>query len=413
MVAAKPYPIPTNHHQVRAEDLRPHFDELRKSGPIHKGDFPLGSSQGWIVVGYDAYHEVLTDPRFSSDPADGSTGPLDYARTRMFEAGPPLPRNFLVMDGREHVQKRMVLAKHLTVKRVEGLRENTRRTIDKLLSELTSSGDTADLAAGFTRILPVHVLCDLLGAPVEEADRFLDVALKNSQAAIKTAEEAVQLLEGLQEYFAELTQKHRMSPGNGLISAFVEDTEAKGVYTPEELDGLGMMMLLAGHDATATVLGGAVNWMAHDRQLFERLKADPSLVPGALEEFLRWCPAGFSGNKTRFPLEDIEMGGVRFAKGDAVLPLVQAANFDPEIFENADVLDIERDFSEHPHVGFGAGAHSCPGQSLARMELTEAMWGVLRHFDSLEPVENSQAHMSTYLRGPHSLRVRWTLAEQG
>ncbi len=127
---------------------------------------------------------------------------------------------------------------------------------------------------------------------------------------------------------------------------------------------------------------------------------------------MRYCPAGIAGCKTRFALEDVEIAGVKIAKGDSVLPIVQAANFDPDAFPNPHVLDIERNFDDHPHVGFGAGAHACPGQSLARMEIIEAMGGFLRRFDSLEAVDVVDGHKSTFLRGPHTLKVRWTLARQ-
>jgi nocardicin N-oxygenase len=174
-----------------------------------------------------------------------------------------------------------------------------------------------------------------------------------------------------------------------------------------------MVLLMAGHDATGAMLGGIIEWLSHDKDLFDRLRNRPEDFPRAFEEFMRFIPAGLAGTRTRIAYDDVQIGDVLIKKGDSVLPIVHAANFDPAVFPDPMSFDLEREPSI-PHVGFGHGAHACVGQQLARMQIDVAIKAILRRYSSLTNTNTDPDWASgRLLRGPKKLQVSYSKAEAG
>jgi len=265
------YRLPIRQDTLRAIDIEADFRKLRRRGELVRAEFPFGG-EGWIATTYDDLKAVLGDDRFSVAEA-ARRG--DHARIRANEGGPGMKPSFPVMDPPEHSVHRAVLTKHLTVRRVQALKPDTERMILDSLEQVEQAGSPADFVAGFSRLVPVRVICHLLGIPIEESPRFLEIAYPIANATITDVEEGRRKLAELDAYFGELVERRRREPVDDLISALLRDTETGEIWSTDELNGVGMLLLLAGHDATASILGGILHRLAHDRETFERLKSTP------------------------------------------------------------------------------------------------------------------------------------------
>jgi cytochrome P450 len=394
-----PYPIPTKHGQVLLTDLQRDYAELRKHGPVIPAQVPFGKGTCWLIMGHDEYRFVSMDRRFSAK-VEG-----DYPRSRIFEAGPPMPKNFQNLDPPEHTARRRVIMKHLTVKTIDGLRVPTRAKVDALLAQAESSPQV-DMMQGFARPLTLAVLCDWLGIPVEEVRPLVDIADAHVSASMETPEEAEASVATLKAYFESAVARARRERGEGVVSALVHDTDA-GLWDAEELNGTGMNLLLAGHDSTASVLGSILFWLAHSPDLYRELQQDQTLIPRAVEEFLRVVTLGVTTTRSRVATEDVEVGGVLIRTGDHVIPVVPSANMDESVYDNAAEFILDRKAAAH--VAFGAGPHACIGQLLARMEINEALTGLTSRWTSMTAAQPDPAWRDQLPTiAPPTLEVVWS-----
>lgn len=400
--------VPARQDLANAAAYERQFVRMRKEKRgLHWGKFPFGGN-GWIAVDYDTAKEVLADNRFSIEIALELE---DYPRLRAWEVGgPPLPSGFHQMDPPKQTKKRGVLTKHLTVKRVREIRPTIEAIVNKCLDDVEAKGSPADFLEGFTGKVPIWVLCDLLGVPMEERDEFLGPALFVVNGQAETKEQAAEALYKLRDYFNRLVERRKVEPGDDLISAIVRDTETAGLWTHDEMVGGGIVLLLAGHDAPSGMLGGILEWLANEPELYQRLRDNLDLLPQAVEEFLRYIPSTFSGTRSRIALEDVQVGDTLVKKGEAVLPVLHAANLDESVFEDAADLDVDVTRESH-HVAFGHGAHGCPGSQLARMELNVALSGVLDRYKTIAPeTPDPDWREKRLIRGPKELRLRFERA---
>jgi cytochrome P450 len=388
---------------VVAPELSQMLDALRREhGPLIRATLPVGGD-GWLAISYETVKFVLSDPRFSVwRHREG-----DYPRVRENEGSrPPFPKSFVLMDPPDHSARRRLLTKHFSVKRVNDLRPQIQVTVDHYLRTLLEQGPGADLIQGFAQIVPVAVACDLLGAPVEDRHRFLPAASALINGTVADESESDAKIEQINAYFGELLDARRRDPGDDLISAMVADPAVAEVWTEEELRGVGFVLLFAGHDATASVLGGVLRWLAFSRELQAQLRANPGGAAQAMEEFLRFFPAGI-GTRSRVALRDVRVGDVLVRADEVVLALPQAANFDPDAFDDPYQLRVE-ERRPRAHLRFGHGIHACLGQQLARAEIDIALRSVLSTlpaFRALDDEAGWQEHVM--LRGPKTLRITW------
>lgn len=407
MTVPVPYPMKSRQDLIVAAELENELGTLRSEyGPVVPALMPFGEGRAWIAIGYDEVKQVMSDERFVVWKHRGN----NYPRLRHSEGHkPPFRMAFDKMDGPEQIARRRVLARHLSVRRVMGMRDESRAKIERFLDRFIALGQGEDLMTQFVEHVPLSVIADLLGVPAHETEIFLEAALDHMNGRITSEEQASAHITKVNEYFDSLVARKRAEPGDDLISALLGDVDG-GIWDDEELGGVGFVLLTAGHDSTASIIGGILYWLAHDPGRFRYLKENRDVLPRAIEEFLRVVPAG-TGTRVRIATEDVEIGGVLVRKDDGIHPVVHPANFDENVFSNPRTLDFDRE--DGAHLRFGFGSHACPGSQLARMEIREVLDAILDRFATLEaaqPTDDWREHM--LMRGPKALKVNWTLEEE-
>jgi cytochrome P450 len=310
-------------------------------------------------------------------------------------------------DGDQHRRLRDVAHQAFTPRRIIAMEASVRRYTEQMIAE-SMGGDVVDLMPRLAYLLPLMVIMDMLGVPEDRRDTIHDwsnrlgrnrggddpVALMDAHAAMA---EFRHYVEGV------VLPERRRHPGTDLVSALMQAHEGERL-ADQELTAMFVILLFAGHETTTNLIGnGLVELMRH-RDQWERLCADPSLIPYAVEELLRWVtPVQWLG---RVATESFELDGVRIEAGQTVFPVLAAANRDPEVFADPDRLDVTRgDAKEHLALGFGP--HFCIGNALARLEGTVAFTTLATSFPGIELAADDLVWKgNAMLRGLTALPVR-------
>ncbi|MER6896899.1 cytochrome P450, partial [Amycolatopsis sp. NPDC000740] len=340
---------------------------------------------------------VLGDRRFSRALAQESDEP------RM--SGYRRPGGILSMDPPDHTRLRTLVAKAFTARRVEELRPRVARLADELIAQLREHGQPADLVDLYALPIPVAVICELLGVPVGDRPQFRewsDAALSTTRL---TPEESERSREELRAYMAGLIAEHRARPQDDLMTALIEARDVRDRLTELELVDLCVGILVAGHETTASQIPNFVYALLDQHEHWERLCADPSLIPTAVEELLRFVPLGAGAGFARYAVEDVQVGDVLVRQGEPVLVAIGAANRDRLQFGTADQLVLDR--GDNHHLGFGHGVHHCLGAPLARLELQEALRALTRELPGLRLAGDIEWKTQMLVRGPRSMPVGW------
>ncbi len=378
---------------------------LRTARPVSPLLFPDGH-EGWLVTGYEEVRQLMADTRFSSR-RDLDVVHVPYETPGMpaaTEPSPQMPGVFISMDPPDHTRLRKRLTGAFTVKRMKMLEEQIVEIAERQVEHLASLTPPVDLVAEFALPVPSLVICALLGVPYEDRETF---QANSAQFLVKdqTLEEKMGALGALLGYLTELVTAKRAEPGEDILSDLARHDD----LTIEELTGAAFLLLLAGHETTANMLAlGTFALLEHPDQLAE-LRADQDLMPGAVEELLRYL--SIADIFYRYATEDIELGGETIGKGSTVVVSLLAANRDPRRFENADRLDIHR--QARGHLSFGHGVHQCLGQQLARIEMRAGFAGLLRRFPDLAlaiPAAEVRVKSDMNIYGVHELPVTWTVS---
>ncbi|WP_020495464.1 cytochrome P450 [Sciscionella marina] len=386
------YPFNASEGLAIAERYR----EVQAEPGLVRVRMPYGEP-GWLVTRYAEARAVLGDPRFSRAEALRRDPPS----TQPARAN----KGLLTMDAPGHTRLRRLAAKAFTPKRVEQLRPWLRDYVGELLDAMIQAGPPAELVGALALPLPVGVICELLGVPVQDRERFRrwsDDALSTSGL---TTEQWLASRAELEDYLAGLIAAHRERPRDDLMSAFIEAREDEDRLTEDEMIGLCAGILIAGHETTATQIPNFVSVLLGEREQWEQLCADPELIPAAVEELMRFVPLGTSGNSARYATEDVVVGETRVRAGEPVVVAVSAANRDRGWFSDADRLDLDR--AEGGHLGFGHGAHFCLGAALARAELQVALHGLTTRLPGLRLAGEITWKSGLIVRGPSALAVEW------
>ncbi|MEV5843608.1 cytochrome P450 [Streptomyces sp. NPDC051985] len=359
-----------------------------------------GDTHPWLVTRNADARAVLSDPRFSSDNTRPGFPGLQ-------PTPPPVtPGQLFAMDPPEHTRLRRMLIPEFTFRRVEQLRPAVGRITGELLDRLVKQEQPADLVEHLTLPLPLLVICELLGVPY--ADRDFIHRQAAAFATVSAGPEAMRAgWAALFGYLRELLADKAHEPGDDLMSKLATERVATGEATAAEAAGLLVQLLIAGHETTASMLSlGVVALLRHPGQL-AALRADEDLVPGAVEELLRYLTVVHIGLR-RIATVDVEVGGATIRAGEGVVIALQAANRDPEVFADPDTLDLGRDAGQH--LAFGHGLHHCLGQSLARAELQIALPMLFRRLPGLRltgPATEEYAFEGRAIHGVRELRVTW------
>nr|WP_283134016.1 cytochrome P450 [Rhizohabitans arisaemae] len=381
-------------------DPPPRLAEYRRESPIRRLAFTDGHL-GWLVTGYDTARAVLADPRFSN--RDAFLHPIVPPEfTNPLQTGGFPPSFFLFTDPPDHTRYRKPLTGHFTVRRMRLLQERVAQIVEERLAEMERLGPPLDLVAEFALPIPSLVICELLGVPYTDRAAFQrDSRLLTDFTT--TAEEAAAALGSLGGYLYELILRKRATPTDDLLG---ELASAEG-FTVEEIIGMSMLLLIAGYETTANLLGlGTLALLDNPGQL-ALLRDDPSVADGAVEELLRHLSVVTVGS-TRSATEDVEIGGHTIAAGETVVVSLAAANRDPLRFDSPDDLDLTR--QAPGHLAFGHGIHQCLGQQLARIELKIAFPALIRRFPGLRLADpGAPIPVRTYatVHGVERLPVTW------
>ncbi|MEV6143334.1 cytochrome P450 [Streptomyces sp. NPDC051992] len=392
-------PVPTADFPLPHHDglgPLPELAALRRDAPCARIVLPSGDP-AWLVTRYADVRTVLADPRFSRTRATRGAGP------RMARV-PTLPDSILAADPPEHTRLRKLVAPAFTARRAEAMRADVAQLVGELLDELASHDRPADLVALFARPLPLAVICDLLGVPRRDGD-LLDAWCDTLRSLTAIADTEVTTAVGeMTGYLTELVATKRRHPGDDVLSTLIAARDEGDRLSQDELISFCLVLLAGGYGTTADRLAGMVHLLLDDPRLYQRLRDEPERVPKAVEELLRYAQTNVQAN-LRVATEEMRLGGVTIAEGEAVMAVNSSANHDETVFDTPDLLDLDRD--RNPHLGFGHGAHHCVGAQVARVQLQEALTGLLHRFPELRAAAPPVWKTGLKTRAPRSLPVTW------
>jgi cytochrome P450 len=328
------------------------FARLREDGPAHEVTMPDGQS-AWVVTRAVDVQRLFGDPRLSMDKAN--------ARSYVgFSLPPELDANLANMDGDNHQRLRRIVSKSFTARRVEQMAAGIQSVATRLVDGF--EGPSIDLVPAYTAQLPLHVISDLIGVP--EADRLPFGAWTTGMFAPAHPRQAAESVANMQKFMLELVGRRRREPGDDLLSAIIQARDEQDRMTENELVSLAFLLLLAGVENVAHVIANGVLALLSDPA-----RRDPAGLPEVVEELLRHVPP-LPVALRRFPVEDIDVDGVRIPAGATVYLGVMSANRDPARFPDPDSFDPSRPAQ---HFTFGHGPHYCLGAPLARLETRIAL----------------------------------------
>ena len=382
-----------------ARNPYPFYERLRTRDPVHRSRL----MDMWVFSRHADVDAVLRDfRRFSSDQR--KRDPARQRRSALAQIPDP---TILFLDPPDHTRLRTLVNKAFTPKAVADLEPRIRRMTRTLL-DAAPDPNRFDLMETLANPLPVMVIAEMLGVPVEDRAQFREWS--NQRARIlepmigeRERRIANEASKSLDEYFLSIIKLRRIVPRDDIISALVHVEEEGDRLTEREMLGMLRLLLVAGNETTTNLIGnGMLALLRHPEQL-QALRDDPSRIPGAVEELLRY-DSPVQGT-VRLVLEDCEVNGVPLQRDDNVLLLIGSANRDPQVFDHPDQLDVGR--RDNNHVAFGRGIHFCLGAPLARLEGRVAIEVLLERYPSLRLESDRPAFRSSIvLRGLERLPVR-------
>jgi cytochrome P450 len=363
------------------DDPFPLFAEVRERGAVHEATLADGH-RAWLVVRYEAARAALNDPRLSKDMHAALATGADLVAEGL--PGPAFARHMLSVDPPDHTRLRRLVSATFSPRRVEGLRPRVQSIVDDLLDDIAghASRSRVDLVAALAFPLPFAVICELLGVPEPErvalgrglTALLVPISTPAEYARAKEASDAVVAMLGA------LVDAKQNAPGDDLVSGLISARDGDERLDDQELLSTIFQLIVAGHDTTTSLIGNSVVALLRNPDQLARLRADPTKIAAAVEEFLRY-DAPVPHATFRYAVEPVTIGEVTIPAGAQVVINLAAANRDPGRYANPDLLDIDR--AESRHLGFGHGIHHCLGAVLARMEGQLALGSLLRRFPEL------------------------------
>jgi cytochrome P450 len=382
-------------------DPYPIYAFIREREPVHHA--PDGS---WVLTRYDHCAALLRDPRFSTSPAKLTAGPDAAAMGPIRQVGSSL---MMFLDPPDHTRLRSLVSQAFTPRMVESLRPRIQLLVDELLDAVVETGEM-DVLADLAYPLPTVVICELLGVPASDREKFKGWSADASRMLDGYLDQAAMdkgLVAGMYlfQYFTDLVDERRRQPRADLLSALLASETAGDTLSHAELLSTATLLFVAGFETTMNLVGnGTLALLRHPDEL-ARLRDDPTLIRTGVEELLRYD--GPVHVTARIATTDVEIGGETVRAGEQAVAILGAANRDPEEFVDPDRLDVAR--TPNRHLGFGGGPHFCLGASLARMEGQIAFATMLRRLPDLELATDLPTYRDHYvIRGLTDLRVRFT-----
>jgi hypothetical protein len=380
------------------------FRRMRAEDPVYWHP----TLKAWFLVRYTDVQHILRDPRFSTTRPElyGRDIPPDMEAKWEF-VNRFLSDMLVFRDGPIHTRSRSLVGKAFTSKAVEALRPFIQKTVDDRIDAIRSDG-RMEVIEQLALPLPVSVISKMLGIPEADFARFkawiddIFALLSSTMSAAEIVEGGYRSVVGLNEYLRDVLEERAKHPGDDLLSLLVHAREQGKVLSSDEIVATSALLLLGGYETTTHLIGnGLLALFEHPDQL-QRLRADPELAAGAVEEFLRYNSAVFQ--LVRRAREQVEIDGHMIREGELVIGLLHAANRDPARFADPDRLDITR--QDNYHVGFGYGPHICVGAPIARMETRIAINTMLQRLPEIALATTSLEWSTNFVvRGVRALPV--------
>ncbi|MCS0635399.1 cytochrome P450 [Streptomyces sp. LP05-1] len=387
---------------LRGLDFDPLLADFLHNDPVPRIRLPHGEGEAWLVTRYEHVRMVTSDPRFSrralverQTRATGMTG-----HTVASHAG------FNYTDPPEHTRLRKVVTRAFTGRSMKRLRPLAEQTCARLLDEVERHGAPADLMALFHGPFPLAVVSDLVGVPEEEHHRLAawpDLVLSSGPGP----ERSRQVKAELTAYIVELLERRRREPREDLATVLADALDRGEINRDEAISVTTAIQVSGAHAVRNNSANMVYALLTHPEHL-ARLRARPELLTQAVDELLRFIPHRNGVGLPRVATEDVEVGGVLIRAGEVVYASYLAANWDPEVYDDPDVIDFDRTASAH--MAFGHGPHHCIGAQLTRMESEVMLSGLLGRFPQLRLAvapEEMVWQRKGLIRGPQSLPVTW------
>lgn len=392
----------------------PAYRRLRRVDRVHHS--PIGA---WLISGHEEAHQLLRDPRLSSNEnnVDLETlhlGPLRrvLGRSDATETGPFFDRAqelLLFLDPPDHTRLRGLVSRSFTPRRVQELEPRIEAIAHELLDPIVANGE-CDLMSEFAYPFPARVICELIGVPQDEAEQIIEPApalaagLKPGPLlTVEGRDRANEATVAVTGYLRDLIERRRRSPGDDLLSALIETEGAD--LDEEELISIVLLLLIAGHETTANLLGNGMIALLQQPDATAELRADPSLDANAVDELLRYdSPVQLT---VRAAVEPVTIHDKTIEPGSAVVLCTGAANHDESVFGHPERLDWHRD--QNPHLAFGGGIHYCLGANLARIEGRIGFRALLDLLPAnVTAADQPVRRSSLTIRGLQSFDLRWS-----
>ena len=393
---------------VMFADPFPRYAELRRRGAVSPAfSKQLMGGAGFMLTRHEDVLLLHNDVRFSSDPTAGDSGFMLRHLPKMFRL---LTNSMVYKDDPDHARLRRLVNKAFTPRMVQQMTGDIERIVDGLLDDLERRGSsTVDLVADFATPLPLSVISTMLGVGDEDRDEF-HVLMERFVARLGSgsgldALRAIPTARKLYAVLERLAEQRRAVPNDGLISGLLAANEDGDSLSDDEVIAMIFLLMLAGHDTTANLIGSsAVALIEHPEQA-ARWRSDSDLTTSAVEELLRFTTPVPCGT-ARTLLDEVSIDGTVMPKGSKVMGMIISANRDEAVFEQPDALDLGRD--PNRHLTFAFGKHFCLGNQLARLEGQIAIGGLVRRFPSMRlavPRDRLQYKPVQALRGFRTLTV--------
>lgn len=391
-------------------DPHPTFRQMLEAGPVVRSRLPI-IGKCWLVPRYDAVNELLRDQqRFVRDPKNAGRTMMAGIQWWMPKRLTRLANNMLAYDGEQHRRLRSLVDQAFQKNSVEHMQPRLIQITDQLLDELPCRVDQqgdVDVVTHFARQLPLNVICELLGLPLEDRNQFVEWFRQSLE--IRSLMGLFRLVPGvgkLTRYLERQLEAVREKPRPGLMSELVQVELDGDRLSQDELLSMIFLLLVAGHETTVHLISSGLHALLSHPDQRQRLVNDWSQGRAAVDEILRYA-SPIQLAKPRMIAQPLEWCETRFVRGELMMPVLAAANVDPERFESPETFDIGRENASR-HLTFGTGPHVCLGMLLARSETQIALERMLTRFPNMELSDRGIATRTRRLgvRGFHALPVR-------
>ncbi|HEY9091971.1 cytochrome P450 [Parasphingorhabdus sp.] len=400
------------------------FDVLRREMPVARIENGDLHDPFWLVTSYDDVMRMSKDnATFLNNPRGVVFGVRQGEELikAITDGSPHLVNSLVALDAPIHPKYRRLTQEWFMPKNLRQLEGEIGALAKTTVDRLVDAGPEADFVPLVSAPYPLHVVMQILGVPEEDEQRMLfltqqmfggqDEDLNKTGMANMTTEQITKLVVGavadFEAYFARLAEEKRANP-TADVASIIANAKVDGEYLNDrDMAGYYIIVASAGHDTTSASTAGAMMALAQDPEQFARLKADRSLLPGIVEEAIRWTTP--VQHFMRTAAEDVEVGNVAVKKGDWLMMSYISANHDERIFDNPRKFDAAR--SPNRHLAFGAGAHQCLGLHLARLEMRMLFNELLDRIETIELAGEPKRAKSSFVGGLKTLPIRYTLSK--